>query len=228
MSNLLLAAVMLIVIAAPLPAQTTRESETSGDRPRRLPEWLRDRFPSPRMDEGDWEKVEEFMKANSPKRWQMYQNAPPSQQARLKPPIWTAWRSLERLQSEAKEIYDVRLKRLPVEDQIFGLMSDIRRSGGRASAEQRKQLRTKVGQFVDLRQEERRLRIKKLEETLAREKEQLAETETDREGTIERSTREVETSGPAALLGQGRRNNEERSSDSVSKDASQLAPQEKR
>jgi hypothetical protein len=151
------------------------------------------------------------MKENSPKRWKMYQNAPETHQARLRGLIYAAWKNLDRIKNDDKDLYALRLRRLPVEDDIFGISAEIKRGGERASPELRKQLEAKVGEFVDLRHEERKLRIAKLEKTLAAERRELVEFDSRREKIVENRTREVEREGPSALTAEhmARRNDEE-------------------
>src|SRR4051794_6818836 len=107
MQTILLTALMFLVTAAPLRAQETppRDQGTAAppDRVRGVPDWFRDRGGQGiRIEEAEWPQVEQFMKDNSPKRWQMYQAAPPGQQRRLRGPIWAAWKNLEKLRTDEK------------------------------------------------------------------------------------------------------------------------------
>jgi hypothetical protein len=146
----------------------------------------------------EWAEVAVFMKEHSPQRWRMYQNAPEGHQGRLRGPIYSAWKTLTRLEREDKEMYELRLKRLPIEDDIFALSGDIKK-GGEKAPELRAQLRAKVAAFMDSRMEERKLRITRLQKSLKEEQQALTEFDSQRDRIVDNRTREVVTQGPGAL-----------------------------
>lgn len=185
------------------PADT---AQRSADQPRRGPgvDGMGSRFrgfsgrSQQEPTEDEWVEVGAFMKEHSPHRWRMYQAAPEGHQGRLRGPIFSAWKNITRLERDDKEMYDLRLKRLPIEDDIFALAGESKKSGER-TPEIQLQLRLKVAAFMESRMQERKLRIARLEKALREERHALSEFESQREDVIETRTREVVSQGPGAL-----------------------------
>src|SRR5205823_4356852 len=86
-------------------------------------EWRRE-FPrsygpdEPISDE-KWKQIEELMKKYSPQRWERLQEVPEDRRDDIRRAMARRYDLLERLKEQEPAVYDLRLKRLAIEDQIF-------------------------------------------------------------------------------------------------------------
>ncbi len=194
--SIVLAAVCAVPLA--LVAQTAPESD--GDRERRGRETGGGGEDEPReftsgsefhpaMDfpsREDVEKFEAFMRENSPKRWTIIRSITDAdRQQRMRGMLYNRFRMLERLRNADHDMYQVNLRRIGVEDEIFGISYPAVRIEGRSlTPEESSQLREKVAALVDLTLEEREVRVQRLREMLKREEELLTTEKAQREAAI--------------------------------------------
>ena len=182
-------ALALILMPAAAPAQTTRPlREDDGMFPGRLgmPGELRPRRPRghswdpARRDiitEADWARVYEFMKQNSPERLKVMESL--SQRRNdVKGMIKRRYDALITLKEKDPPLYDLKLKQLTLDDEIFGLANGIRQRAESEGAisEMRKALDAKIGARLDLELEEREMRAQRLRAELDKFKDELQST----------------------------------------------------
>lgn len=186
---------VILACAVSAYAQSTRPSEHRDARPdgpfRRGNEWRRDTLKGPNANVGggggagaggglfgpmtDDEKgeIEKFMKSYSPRRWEKFQDVPDERKDKILSNIRTQYHWMQRLKDEDPKIYDIRLKRLPIEDDMFALGWELHHGEPKAPDELRKKLREKVRQFVRNSIEERQARLDRWRERLRKDEEWL-------------------------------------------------------
>jgi hypothetical protein len=121
-----------------------------------------------------WTKVSAFMKINSPRRFELFQQDVTDQahKERLKQSMAARYKWLEDLKARDPALYELRVKRITIEDQIFGLGYDLRHGEGEASKIHDK-LRAQVSSLFDNRVSEHRLLLSQLEQKVSAEKKRL-------------------------------------------------------
>src|SRR5262245_57046071 len=144
--------VMALICTVP----TARAAEESDRRP---PGWRRDGGPTTRpINDDDRRAVDAFMQKNSPKRFARIQDRPDMRKEKLYEFLAFRLRMLDNLKQNEPGIYDLQMKRMPIEDEIFDLGWQLRHDADNPD-ELRKKLRQQVRAMMDSRMEERRLRI---------------------------------------------------------------------
>lgn len=144
----------------------------------------------------EWEKFVAFMKENSPKRWSVVENSSnPDGQMRMRGMLYQRFRVLERLRNADQDMYEVNLRRIGVEDEIFDISYSALLTEGRPLTPQElSKLREQVTALVDITIEEREVRVQRLRDMLKREEGLL---------TVEKGQREAAIAERMALIEQG-------------------------
>lgn len=124
----------------------------------------------------EWDDMLTFMDQHSPNRAKLLRDIAPRAGSTLRAQALQRWRTLQALKSQAPQMYDFHVKRFELEDEIFGLVLQIRQDPGKAES-LRSEVRQKAQEMVRLSTEERKQRIARLNEMLANEK-QMLEQET--------------------------------------------------
>src|SRR5439155_22967679 len=97
------------------------------------------------IGEDEMGQIETFMKAYSPKRWEkLQQDVPEDRRKRILDNIRMQYRWMERLKEEDPTIYDIRIKRLPVEDEMFEIGWELHHGDPKSPPDLRKRLREQV------------------------------------------------------------------------------------
>lgn len=128
----------------------------------------------PPMTDEEKTEIEQFMKSYSPRRWEKFQDVPEDRKDKILSNIRAQYRWMKRLKDEDAEIYDIRIKRLPIEDEMFALGWEMRQES-RATEATRKKLKDQVRLFVDNSLAERRVRLARWQDRLKQEQQWLAE-----------------------------------------------------
>ncbi len=128
----------------------------------------------PPMTDEEKTEIEQFMKSYSPRRWEKFQDVPEDRRDKILSNIRAQYRWMKRLKEEDAEIYDIRIKRLPIEDEMFALGWEMRQEAHPTEAT-RKKLRDQVRLFVDNSLAERRVRLARWQDRLKQEQLWLAD-----------------------------------------------------
>jgi hypothetical protein len=129
----------------------------------------------------EWQQAEEWMKANAPRRWAFYQNLratnPRASFHEFREYIAPRIRQLYWLQQHDKPLYDVRMQRVKLEDEAFGLLQDMKSTTKPAGTndELTAALKQKVGDLYDNTLTERALRIQELQALLLKQQKELTQ-----------------------------------------------------
>src|SRR5205823_1241949 len=118
-----------------------------------------------------WDAANQFMKEHSPKRYEAMQKLSKERQEPLKNNVFRRYRILEALRLNDSDIYDLHVKRVGVEDEIFELTRDLRNASSTEEDKVRKTLHDKIGELLDLEIEERKIRINRWKKLIAQEQE---------------------------------------------------------
>ena len=142
----------------------------------------------------EWELAAQFMEQHSPRRWRAYQSLPDERRQGVRRMIYVRYRNLQQLRGDDPELYDVRMRQLVMEDDIWRLVDELRAS---TSEEQREpiiqQIRQRVQETTALWLKEREHRLARQEAVLQTMREDLATDRQNLEEIInERVSREVE------------------------------------
>lgn len=155
-------------------------------------------------NEEEWEKIGKFMEQYSPLRWKAYQgllnsvNANPGGFPTLRGigvrRLFTQrYRMITHIEKTEPQAYQTRLKRLMLEDEIFGLSRQLRDVVDTArESEIRQQLRAKIGEWFDVGLTERQQRIEHWTKQLEQERQALADERAKRDELIRRRLRAAE------------------------------------
>ena len=138
------------------------------------------------ISEADWQEITQFMKQYSPKRWAKLTDLPEERQGRLKSFVADRYRMMQQMKQNDPAMFDLRLKRLPIEDEIFALGWDLNHKPDDADAT-RKKLREQVRMLIESRIDEHELRIKELKDRLEQEQKRLAEAKANKDSMIDAS-----------------------------------------
>ena len=156
------------------------------------------------------EEVRSFMQRYSPERLRRLEDVPDQRQTGIYKRIAAQYRSIERMKEEDPEIYQLRLKRLPIEDAMFSLGWQLKRSDDAttkvSTEELRSKLREQVRLFVDSHLEERRIRIERNVQRIKKEQADLQEAQeklrqmlADKDALIEKGVTGIENERGDAL-----------------------------
>jgi hypothetical protein len=132
----------------------------------------------------EWDKAMAFMKEHSPKRFAMLAELPEDFQQNIKDRMFMRFRTMERLRNTDKDMYDIALRRVGLEDELWTTRWNVRFKGQTLTPEDLSKLREKVAALVDVNLEERELRVQRLRDILKREEEFLTRDKAQREPTI--------------------------------------------
>jgi hypothetical protein len=178
----------------PFRPEGMRPDGPRSDRPDRMRpgEWWRANNPATRpVGPDEFQDIDRFMRIYSPKRWARLKDVPDDRQERLRGFVAARYRNLQDLKQNDPKMYDLRLVRMQIEDQIFDLGWQLKDSPEKAESI-RSTLREQVGKLVDNRLEERRLRVQTLREKLDLEQNRLAAEEAHKDAAIESSLKAID------------------------------------
>lgn len=128
----------------------------------------------------------DFMKQNSPNRLR-YINSLPASSSRQQLVIQfiDRWQSIARLKATDQEIYPMRVQTLQLEDEVFGLMLQVKAgSPAGASPALQAKIHDDITKLVDLNFAERDVRLNRMQKLLADEKNKLANDKNQRDQII--------------------------------------------
>lgn len=118
------------------------------------------------LNDDQWKLVDSFMSAESPKKWDMVRKLPERQlKQRLKQGIARRYRDLQTIKEADGERFVIELQAIHVEDDIYGVLQDLRSKKEVDQNEAR--LRERVGVLIDNRGEWKKIRLKRVEKELA-------------------------------------------------------------
>jgi hypothetical protein len=145
----------------------------------------------------EWAEISQFMREHSPLRWEQYEKLGPEAQKRLETVIIERYRTLQRLKQDSPEIYEIRMKRLPLEDRIFRLSREVRRAKGNSdkAAPLRQELTMAVARWIKLGFDEQEARIKQLQDQVDRMTARLKNEQAQSEELIKNRVEMVEKTG---------------------------------
>jgi len=140
----------------------------------------------------EWAKTAEFMKQNAPERFGLYlsmREGPAKEQ--LRQVLVNRWRRLEEIQTQMPKLYDVKVKEVRLDDQIFQIGREMKKASGSVKEQLRSDLKTKVAELFDNGLEERQLRIADLEARLKKQQQLLEADNKNRDRLIAKSYRQI-------------------------------------
>jgi hypothetical protein len=130
------------------------------------------------MSSQDWEKAEKWMEQYAPKRWaylQSIENTNPTEFRReFREFFFPRIRQINWLQQSDSKLYDLRMKRIQLEDDAFGILQDL--NSTKNSDDKGKQtvlLKGKLGEMYDNTLDERQQRINELTTFIQTEQKKL-------------------------------------------------------
>ena len=140
----------------------------------------------------EWEDVEAFMKKHSPRRLEKMDQIDDERQQAVKRMLVTRYRNLQDLKDQDQELYDIRVDRMRIEDDVFGLGWDLNHPGNDKSEEVRKELRAKLRLLFKSGLQERAHRLKHWEKVLEQHRKSLKEDEAKLDTAVDRYMADVQ------------------------------------
>ena len=199
-------AVALIVMSALIPTSARAQEESAappepppfmreGEMDRRGgmgrgPEWWRGREGRFRgegeeMTDERWAAIEKFMKTHSPERTRRLEEVPEDRRDNLKRAIARRYDQIHQIREREPGMYELRLKRLAIEDQIFALSLQLKEE---STSETVKQLHGKLDEQVTAlfrnSVQERRLRLKQARQRLDQAQTKLEEDRANEQAIV--------------------------------------------
>ncbi len=127
-----------------------------------------------------------YMQVNSPKRYEAINALPEGdRKARFKELATLNYLRWMQVRIDEPDLFPVIQKRVKIEDDIFGLVTQLRREGPDARDATKAQIREKVADLVDVGIKERTIRLADLADTLAKQQKQLANDSANRDALVE-------------------------------------------
>ncbi|MDB5356825.1 MAG: hypothetical protein JWN24_3278 [Phycisphaerales bacterium] len=182
----------IVLLAAERPAGRPERPASNGAGPNRGIE--RDRGDGSRAGIGghakmsltkeEWEGTAEFLRKYAPNRLTFVENiGEGDRKENLKRVLFGLVRNINALQVQSISLYNLRIEEFQLDDQIFGICSNLRTAQGAQKEELRDDLRKKVTLLFDKGLEERKVRIERLQKMIEDQKKALV-TDSDRRQTI--------------------------------------------
>lgn len=214
-----LVAPLLLAQEARRPNRTRNERATDEVVPQRSPgEFGRNRAPTTAEVATD-EQVRDFMKQYSPKRWARYESdVPEERKEHIRRAMSTRFQQIKRLQTEHPALFEILIKRLPVEDEIFAIGWELSHDSPPNRDELHAKLAQQVRSLLMSRLDERKARLTMLQQRLEQESADLKSDETNLESDVDSTVSSIENDKkwPAMDFGAGlrheRRNREQSAS----------------
>lgn len=125
------------------------------------------------ISDEDMQEVMTFMREHSPHRIKTMEKLPEDSAARrgVMAFVVARYRSLQALKDEDAQLYDLGVKQVEIEDELYGLLAPARAVGDREKM--RDQIRVAVKRQVETNLAERERRLSRLRESLRREERKL-------------------------------------------------------
>jgi hypothetical protein len=159
--------------------------------------------------EKDIEEARIFMRENAPNRWQAVESLPDegsSLRRNVMGFVVARYRMLQGMKEEDPKLYDIKVKQLRVEDELYGMLANTNTPEQRTAM--KPELTTAAKKLVELTLQEREQRIAKLKDIVTREEQTLASDQGQVDAKTAARVESLITEGQAALrgdMGGGRR-----------------------
>lgn len=142
--------------------------------------------------EQEWTDIAAFMKTHSPKRLERLEEiGDDKRQQNVRNMFAARYRAMEELKERNPELYQIRLNRMPIEDEVFALSWETAHSPNPTTSGERQKLRPLLRQLITSRLQERMLRLKQTEQRLALARQQLQEDEQRIEALVEENLADI-------------------------------------
>jgi hypothetical protein len=122
-----------------------------------------------KISDEEWVEIAKFMSENSPNLWAVYEKLPEKHKNGARYNIARRYLSLRNLSDRDPQLYEIELKRVKIEDGIFGILGDIRKTGDKEPEAQKRlkqELRDKVEELWAVRMEDREVQLARIERQL--------------------------------------------------------------
>lgn len=167
----------------------------------------------PRDDAKDLEDARAFLVKHSPKRAEVIarvqERLDEDKKARLRDRMLAYYRGIQAMRTDGnKDVFELRLKQVTLEDDIFGCHLRLMEIGGRQAEgpeadKIRAELKEKVRDLVGNRLSERAVRLKRMKKWTEEEQERLARDEQNKEALIEFQVKQELEGRPTPLFPDG-------------------------
>ncbi len=182
------ALISLFLFASPLEGQQSGRGEARGGSGGGPGAGQSGRFGGRRpIDDVDWTRVMQFFQDYSPSRYRSFLTLNEEQQRRLRGEMLYRYRSIDWLRREKQErLVEIKLDELRYEDGVFQNKQDLQRIGvdDEEAEPIKRQLKNNLRKLIELRLEERDLRLKRLKELVVMEEEKLLKDRNELEALL--------------------------------------------
>ena len=159
--------------------------------------------PSEELSPEKWGEVERFMRENSPQRMKRLEEVPEERRENLRRFMIRRFDSIQQNKEQDPSLYEIRVKRLKIEDDIFTLGLEFKDADKGDAQAIRAKLRGKVKDLVENRLAERKHWVAKAEQKLKQERDALKREEANVENMVENHVRGITEQDRWPALGGG-------------------------
>jgi hypothetical protein len=165
--------------------------------------------PAGPVTDKEMEAVSEFMAKYAPNRWHALQDLPDDGALRrgVMNFVVARYRQLKEIRDEDERLYEIKLKQLVAEDEIYGLVAPLKSPGERDL--HRDDIKVAVRKLLALNQEERQRRVERIKQSLDSEERRMAAEREHQDQLVEARTTALVVDGTSALRRDVRRNESE-------------------
>jgi hypothetical protein len=202
--GLAIAALLLIPLTASAqedqaPASKADEAARPEGEPPRMRGFMGMRRRSMGISVQDTEQAAQFMRENSPSRWKTVEDMPEDSSDRraVMAFIVARWRTLQSIRDEDAQLYEIKLKQLHIEDDIYAMLATTPSAAEREPL--RPKLRESVSELLNLGLLEREHRIAQLGKLLKTEQQKLDADRKRLSVAADRRAGALVADGPSAL-----------------------------
>jgi hypothetical protein len=160
-------------------------------------EWRR----SEPISDDRWAQLGAFMKQYSPKRWERMSDLSDEARNRIGHMIDRRLTQLDWLKEADPKVYDIRVKRMRIEDEIFGLGWQLTHDRPDHPEKLRAKLKSQVTALVHNKLDERRTRIHEMQARLDQERQSLKEDQASADDAVAAHMKAIEQNARWPQLG---------------------------
>lgn len=184
----------LLILTSWASAQMPPGERGSPEDQQRRAQWRQRYFTWREQQEADWQAASDLARENSPNRWMLYEQLPDTAPAkeRIRNAILRRYQMLQAMGDSQKDVYDLAVTRMKLEDEAWAVGRDIRAAEALdKQTDLRDKLRQIVQTLVDRHFDERKTRIDRLKQAVAQEEQRLAEDQGHKDLMIDRQMRSI-------------------------------------
>ncbi|HWE01250.1 MAG TPA: hypothetical protein VG326_02480 [Tepidisphaeraceae bacterium] len=134
--------------------------------------------------EKEWEAAKQFLSVHSKNRYEQIERIPGGPKKPFEQFLVGRYRMINRLKAQSPELYNLKVREVELDDDVFGICLKLKRNTG-DKARLQSELKARITELFDLGISERKLRIGLVETALADQKKILKTEQDGREQLVD-------------------------------------------